>query len=125
MKKVIVASWSQSQGRPMVRVTMSHITSTENPVMAMPHRIIKTCSSQSSARHFRCRCSCRTRLLNPCMIDFRIQNEGGAPAESCMLPAGRRARLLDVAHQAEDLHRVGPKVGRQLVLDRLADLRKA
>src|SRR3954471_1908986 len=96
MKKVIVTSCSQSQGQPMLRVTTSHTTLTVKPEMAMPHSTISTRSSGSSARHLRGRWVVWT-------------SERMA------------ARLLHVAHEVEDLHRVRAKVPRQLVLDRLAD----
>src|ERR1044071_4008882 len=96
MKKVMVTSCSQSHGRDSVRVTMSQVTVTVKPVIAMPQSSISARSRTSSARHVRWRCSCRTSEM-----------------------AGT---LLDVAHQAQDLDRVRPELLRELVLDRRADL---
>src|SRR3954464_13238750 len=101
MKKVMVTSCSQSQGRASMRVTTSQITVTVKPVIATPHSTISARSSGSSARHFRWRCVCRT---------------SEAMARSC---------LLDVAHQAQDLDCVRAQLARQLVLDRLAHLLEA
>src|SRR4026208_1364890 len=99
MKKVMVTSCSHSQGRDSMRVTMSQVTVTVKPVIAMPQSTISARSKTSSARHFRWRCACRTSEM----------------AEA----------LLDVAHQAQDLDRVGSELLRQLVLDRRADLLEA
>src|SRR3954470_14142725 len=96
MKKVIVTSCSQSHGRPMERVTTSHVTVTVKPVIATPHSSISTRSSGSSGRHFRWLCVAWT-------------SEGMA------------GPLLNAAHQPEDLDRVRPEIIGELVLDRLAD----
>src|SRR5258706_5266847 len=95
MKKVMVTSCSQSQGRPAVRVTMSHMTVTVKPVIATPQSTISTPSSGSRARHLRCRCDCWT--------------------------SERRAGcLFHVAHEVEDLHCVRAEIVGELVLDGLA-----
>src|SRR6185295_421401 len=99
MKKVIVTSCSHSQGRPSMRVTMSQITVTVNPVMATPLSTISARSRPSSARHFRWRWDCRTS-----------ERMTASPA------------LLDVADQPQDLHRVRSQFLGELVLDRLAHL---
>src|SRR3954453_3896453 len=95
MKKVIVTSCSHSHGRPMERVTTSHVTVTVNPVIATPHSTISTRSSGSSARHFRWRCVAWTS-------------------------DGMAEPLLNAAHEPEDLYRVGPEIVGELILDRLA-----
>src|SRR6516165_5825163 len=60
-------SSAQKSGCPRARVTMSASTTTLKPVMAIPHRIIRTFSSGSSKRHFKWRCSCNTNPSN-CVI---------------------------------------------------------
>jgi hypothetical protein len=72
MKNVMVASCTHSHGRPIARVMTSPSTSTLKAVIQTPHRIISTFSSGSSARHFRWRCSCRTRLSKPAIGYFQI-----------------------------------------------------
>src|SRR5579863_4520865 len=62
MNSVEVTSCNHSQGWPMVRVAMSQTTESEKPKHRMPHNIISASSSQSSARHFRCCCRCKTSL---------------------------------------------------------------
>src|SRR5262245_55216160 len=99
MKKVIVTSCSHSQGRPSMRVTMSQVTVTVKPVMATPHSSISAYSTPSSTRHFRWRCSCRTRAMAP--------------------------SLLHIADEAEDFDGVRSQVLGELVLDRCADLLEA
>src|SRR6476646_5556817 len=99
MKKVMVASCSHSQGRPSVRVAMSQTTVTVKPAIAIPHRIISTCSSGSSARHFRWRWASETSEM--------------------------AALLLDVADQPEDLDRMRSEVLRDPVLHRRGDLLEA
>src|SRR5262249_55371201 len=76
MKKVMVASCTHSHGRPIAGVRMSPSTSRQKPLIAMPHRIISRFSSQSSARHFRWRCSCKTsrsKRIGCQMSDVRCQ----------------------------------------------------
>src|SRR5215213_7444629 len=99
MKKVMVTSCSHSHGRPSMRVTMSQVTVTVKPVIATPQSSISTRSSPSSARHFRWRCSCRTRAMAP--------------------------PLLHIADEAEDLDGVRSEVLGELVLDRRADFLEA
>src|SRR5437868_8252887 len=96
MKKVMVTSCSQSHGCLSVRVTTSQITVMVKPLIATPHSTIRASSSGSSSRHFRWRWLCCTR-------------------------EGMAVRLLDVAHQVQDLHRMRAQVAGELVLDRLAD----
>src|SRR5438552_13446656 len=84
MEKVIVASWTQSQGRPIARVMTSPSTRTLKPVMAIPHRIIRMFSRGSSARHFRWRCSVETRLSK--RIDPFRDPKAGTNAESLAAP---------------------------------------
>src|SRR5581483_7717084 len=97
VKKYIVTSCSHSHGWRSERVTMSHTTVTVKPLMAMPHRIMRTASRGSSHRHFRWRWSSRTRVIF----------------------------LLDAADQAEHLDRVRAEVARDLVLHRRGDLLEA
>src|SRR5262245_8594765 len=121
MKKVIVASWTQSQGAPIARVMTSARTRILKPVMQTPHRIINVFSRGSSMRHFKWRCSCKTSPSKR-IAQFRIPGGGGESGNSPLLWP---LLLLRVADQIEDLHRVRAQVRDKLVLDRLADLGKA
>src|SRR5215469_8484863 len=56
MKNVEVTSWSQSQGWPIVRVTMSKMTVLQKANSKIPHRPIKANSRTSNARHFKWDC---------------------------------------------------------------------
>ena len=53
MNSVEVTSCSHNHGLPMVRVTMSAVTESENPKHNAPQTIIRIISSLSNARHFR------------------------------------------------------------------------
>src|SRR5689334_9529158 len=99
MKKVMVTSCSHSSGRPSMRVAMSQTTVTVKPVIATPHRTIRTRSSGSRMRHLRWRCSSSTRAMV--------------------------AALLGAAHQAEHLDGVRAEILRDLVLHRRRDLLEA
>ena len=54
-KKPVVTSCSQRNGSPSLRVTTSRKTEKVNPAMEIPQSTIRTCSSGSSAFHFRWR----------------------------------------------------------------------
>src|SRR5450432_1380505 len=86
MKKVWVTSWSQSQGWPIVRVTMSNTTVLEKAKSRTPHNTISASSSLSKARHFKWRWRFNTNLSTIC------------------------TPLLDGADQVLDLDRVGPQL---------------
>src|SRR5262245_60795700 len=86
----------------MVRVTTSRNTDSVKPTMLTPHSTMSTASSGSSAFHLRCRWRCRTSARG-----------------------STGARLLGLADELEDLHRVRAELGRELVLDGLGRLHEA
>src|SRR5205814_9417872 len=77
------------------------------PARQMPQSTMVTASRPSSARHLRWRCVSRTRRLG-----LLIRLRAGP-------------RLLHLADQLEKLHRMRPKRGGGLGLDRLGDLEGA
>src|SRR5438552_16653022 len=128
-KSAVVTCCSHSQGAPSVRVTTSQNTVSVNMKMHTPHRTINTASSQSNARHLRCRWRWRISARKSAIP---------TPDPSCGYRAMRRRRrferlrspmrmlgLLHVADELQELDRMRTELRRQLVLDRLRRLDEA
>src|SRR4051812_44442130 len=103
-KKAVVTCCSQSHGAPIERVSTSRKTASVNIVMHTPQRIIRPASSRSNAFHlsWRWRCSISAR--------------------KSAIEAGT---LLELAHHLEQLDRVRPELGGELVLHRSRRLHEA
>src|SRR5690242_20720094 len=107
----------------MVRRMMSRRTTTLKPARQIPQRIIRRFSIGSSARHFRWRCSCRTRLSNRIGMSRTWRKNERDKQLACRVHGV--IGLFYVADEGEDFLCVRPKVLGELVLDWFAYLRKA
>src|SRR5579864_8148967 len=119
MKKVCVTSCSQSQGWPIVRVTISNITVVEKANSSTPQMIMRIISSTSSARHFRCRWRGSTSF-SAMRIDDRDRD--GGQEEAAQRSPSREQRLVNGDDQVLDLHRVWAQLLSELVQIRRGDL---
>src|SRR6185369_4069306 len=102
MNSVEVTSCSQSQGAPIVRVTISNVTVVQKLNRRTPHSTISASSRPSSARHFRWRCREVTSLAamvigtSACMHERNEEDRRTSPLTG----------LLHGLDQILDLHRM-------------------
>src|SRR5262249_14370140 len=119
MNSVDVTSCSQSQGAPIVRVTMSNVTVVQKLNSRTPHSTISASSRPSSTRHFRWRCRGATSLTamvigNSACVRERKRADGSA----------LWSLLLHGLDQILDLHRVRAEFGREFIEIRIREFLK-
>src|SRR5215510_6496737 len=124
-KKPVVTSCSQRNGLPTVRVTTSRNTENVKPAMETPHSTIRTCSSGSSARHFRWRWRATTSGR---LAKSSPKRQVACDGRRRFRAAARAAATIgsfDVANEFENLHRVRTELLGELVLDWLGSCHEA
>src|SRR6516225_10612941 len=121
MNSVEVTSCSQSQGWPIVRVTMSKMTVVQKANSSAPHKAIKASSRPSKARHFKCDCR-RATSLSAIAMGAPAANahpSGAGFAGPAMRPS---PRLLHADDQILDLLGMRPEVASELIQIRVGKL---
>src|SRR5262245_57429815 len=124
-KKPVVTSCSQSHGRPSSRVTTSQQTESVKPAIEIPHRIMRRCSSGSSALHFRWRWRGITRDSVTAAASARTLWATAPIGAVARRSTDHKLHSLYVADQFEDLHGMGAQLLGKLVLNRLSRRSKA
>src|ERR1700719_885722 len=114
MKNVEVTSCSHSHGRPISRVTTSKITVVQKPNSKRPQQTMRTVSSGSSARHFKCRCRLSTSLSARVMTD-PYRRRKGRTRPSFSVSTSALPQLVDGPDQVLDLGRMRPELLGELV----------